>query len=138
MLFAGLPDAMFIPAGSPPLQNLALLCRVTEIYPGGTAQQSDFSMMDTAAPSTATVISGTGAITLFPYSQAQAAPAGPWNENVTPPLTLSGTVSPGPGQLDAQVARSDRAVMPGPGSLFLALGVVATFAAFRLHEGLRG
>ncbi len=84
MLFAGLPDAMFLPAGGFPLQNLVSICQVTETYPADTAHQSDFSMMDTAAPSTVTVISGTGAITLLPNSRADATFAGPWNENVNP------------------------------------------------------
>jgi len=145
MLFAGLPDGMFVPAGGFPLQNLVSICQVTETYPAGAAHQSDFSMMDTAAPSTVTVISGIGAITLLPNSQAQAAFAGPWDENVSPTLTLSGTVAPRPGgatlgagQLDWQVDNSDNALIPGPGSVFLALGVVATVAAFRLHDGFRG
>ena len=108
MLFTGLPDAMFNPAGSSPLQNLASICRVTETHPGNAAGQSDFSMMDTAAPSTATVVSGTAAITLFPNAQAQADLYRPWNENVSPTLTLSGTVPLAPGGAPSAPARSIR------------------------------
>jgi hypothetical protein len=149
MLSAGLPDATFVPAGGFPLQNLASICQVTETYPGGAARPSDFSMMDTATPSTATLASGTaaiaGAITLFTNLQAQANYTGPWDENVSPTVTLSGTLTPrlggatlGAGQLDWQVDNPDNALIPGPGSVFLALGVVATVAAFRLHDGFRG
>ena len=148
MLFTGLPDAMFNPAGNSPLQNLASLCQVTQTYAADAAHQSDFSMMDTATPSAVTVVSGTaaitGAITLFPNSQAQANYTGPWDESVSLPLTLSGSVTPGPGgaslgagQLDWQIDNSENALIPGPGSVFLVLGAVAAFAAFRLHDGFR-
>lgn len=137
MLFPGLPDAMFNPAGSSPLQNLASICQVTETHASDSAQV-EFSMMDTAAPSTDRVISGTGAITLFPSAQARASFTGPWNENVSPPLTLSGNVTPGSGQLDSQADSSDSPLIPGPGSVFLVLGAAATFAAVRLHDSFRG
>ncbi len=127
---------MFNPVDNSPLQNLAALCQVTETY-NANAAPVESSMMDTAAPSAATAISPAGAITLFPNSQVQATYAGPWDENVSPPLTLSGTVTPGPGQLDSHVESSDDALIPGPGSVFLALGAVATFAAYRLHDGFR-
>ncbi len=127
---------MFNPVDNSPLQNLAALCQATETYLAN-AGQVESAMMDTAAPSAARVISGTGAITLFPNAQAQTAFAGPWSESVSPPLTLSGTISPGPGQLDSHVESADDALLPGPGSVFLALGAVATLAAFRLHEGFR-
>jgi hypothetical protein len=136
---------MFTPAGGPPLQNLASICRVTETHPGNAAGQSDFSMMDTAAPSTATVVSGTAAITLFPNAHAQVDYTGPWDENVSPTLTLSGTVplatggaTLGAGPFDWRVDSSDNTLIPGPGSVFLVLGAVATFAAVRLHDGFRG
>ena len=148
MLFPGLPDAVFNPAGSSPLQSPASICQVTEAYPGGSNSQADFSMMDTATPSAVWVASRTtkiaGAITLFTNLQAQVDYTGPWDENVSPTLTLSGSVAPGPGgatlragQFDWQVENSDNALIPGPGSIILALGAVATFAAFRLQEGFR-
>ena len=143
MLFPGLPDAMFNPAGDSPLRNLASICQVTDdlrrrcravgVLPDGHRE----ALRDLP-----------GAPALRRQSRSSPVPrftryVGPWNENVTPPLTLSGTVTPGSGAAalgagkDWQVDSSQNSLIPGPGSVLLALGVVATLAAFRLHDSFR-
>jgi hypothetical protein len=134
---------MFIPAAGSPLQNLTAACQVTEIYSGDANSQLESAMLDTVEPDT--VKAGTvqpSAITLFASSQTQTIYAGPWHENAIPSLTLSGALAPNPGTAalaaaeEWQVDKSDDFLLPG-GSVFLALAVVATFAALRLHKGAR-
>jgi len=143
------PDAIFLAAEGSVLQNLANACQFTETYAGNVTQPPDYSMMDTVKHAAATVPSGTPtmarAITLFSNNtEAQANYIALWNEEFTHPLTLSGTLTPGlggaplgSGQLDWQTDSPDNSLLPRPGSIVLALGVVSAFAAFRLHEGLR-
>jgi hypothetical protein len=137
---------MFIPAGGSPLQNLTATCQMTEIYSGDANRQSESTMLDTVTPET---VSSDGsavdseeqaiatAITLFTNSQAQTIYAGPWNENAVPPLTLSGAITPFSGTAalasaeEWQVEQSDNILLPGAGSVFVTLAVVATLAAFR-------
>jgi hypothetical protein len=141
----GVPDAMFV-AGDFSVESFESTYQVAESYIGDTSHQLDFSVADTVTHTAATTPTDSPAFTdaiALPgdNTESESNDGAVWKfsfslpEASGEPAPADGADADGP---DKQVSVWGDGMKPGPGSAFLALGVIAVVAVFRWREGLRG